>query len=345
MRTDSEEAIRRSIIHSLLGDLDEQESRTLENWLKTPEHQDFYKKISNREYVRCKMAGLELSDKEKARERLKMNIARRIERYRRRKWWGRVAGIVLLLCMGEGVWFYWQNEVKQTDQDLAERVTASSLPVIRLASGKEIMLNRDSAYNWEGGFLLAEDGYARYEPTANVNRADSSQYNEIRTPRGTDYKMILPDGTKVWMNAESVVRFPVVFPTGERRVACDGEVFFDVAVSGLILQTGDRARLEHVFLAEQFLGVAMDVGLIHAREVQVNIRFLVAVEAEEGLERDVVALDDHRLAADRAGLVGQVEAVKVYAIVDPLAVLAVGAQIVRRHRVDLGNAGEVRDGG
>ena len=91
MRTDSEEAIRRSIIHSLLGDLDEQESRTLENWLKTPEHQDFYKKISNREYVRCKMAGLELSDKEKARERLKMNIARRIERYRRRKWWGRVA--------------------------------------------------------------------------------------------------------------------------------------------------------------------------------------------------------------------------------------------------------------
>ena len=75
------------------------------------------------------MAGLELSDKEKARERLKMNIARRIERYRRRKWWGRVAGIVLLLCMGEGVWFYWQNEVKQTDQDLAERVTASSLPV------------------------------------------------------------------------------------------------------------------------------------------------------------------------------------------------------------------------
>lgn len=85
MRTDSEEAIRRSIIHSLLGDLDEQESRTLENWLKTPEHQDFYKKISNREYVRCKMAGLELSDKEKARERLKMNIARRIERYRRRK--------------------------------------------------------------------------------------------------------------------------------------------------------------------------------------------------------------------------------------------------------------------
>ena len=50
MRTDSEEVIRRLIIHSLLEDLNEQESRALENWLKTPEHQDFYKKISRREY-------------------------------------------------------------------------------------------------------------------------------------------------------------------------------------------------------------------------------------------------------------------------------------------------------
>ena len=58
MRTDSEEVIGRLIIHSLLEDLNEQESRALENWLKTPEHQDFYKKISRREYVRCKMAGL-----------------------------------------------------------------------------------------------------------------------------------------------------------------------------------------------------------------------------------------------------------------------------------------------
>ena len=256
MRTDSEEVIRRLIIHSLLEDLNEQESRALENWLKTPEHQDFYKKISRREYVRCKMAGLELSDKEKARERLKLNIRRRIVRYRRRRWWCWAAGIVLLLCMGEGVWFYWRNEVKQTDQDLAERLTDSSLPVIRLASGKEIALNRDSAYNLDGGFLLAEDGYARYEPTANVKRADSSQYNEIRTPRGTDYKMILPDGTKVWMNAESVVRFPVVFPTGERRVACDGEVFFDVARDSL-----RPFRVETAGNVVKVLGTRFDIRL------------------------------------------------------------------------------------
>ena len=89
----------------------------------------------------------------------------------------------------------------------------------------------------------------------------------------------------------------------------------------------------------------MNVGLIHAGKVQVDIRLFVAIEAQERLEGNVMAVDEHRLAANRAILIGQVEAVEVDAVVDPLTVLAVGAQIVRRHRVDLGNAGKVRDGG
>ena len=54
------------------------------------------------------------------------------------------------------------------------------------------------------------------------------------------------------------------------------QILFDVAVGGLVLNAGHRARLEHIGLAEQLLGVAVDVGLILAREVQVDIRLLVA---------------------------------------------------------------------
>ena len=61
------------------------------------------------------------------------------------------------------------------------------------------------------------------------------------------------------------------------------QVFFDVAVGRFVLQAGDCARLEHVLLAEEFLGIAVDVGLVHAREVQVDVRLLVAVEAQESL--------------------------------------------------------------
>jgi ferric-dicitrate binding protein FerR (iron transport regulator) len=54
-------------------------------------------------------------------------------------------------------------------------------------------------------------------------------YNEIRTPRGGQYRVVLSDGTQVWLNAASSMRFPVVFPEGERRVELRGEAYFEVA--------------------------------------------------------------------------------------------------------------------
>ena len=119
------------------------------------------------------------------------------------------------------------------------------------------------------------------------------------------------------------------------------QILFDVTVGRLVLNTGDGAGLEHVGLAEQLFRVAVDVGLVLAREVQVNIRLLVAVETKEGLERDVVAVHQHPGTAVGAVLVGQVEAVVHAAIGDELAVLALGAAVVGRQTVDLRDSGEV----
>ena len=123
------------------------------------------------------------------------------------------------------------------------------------------------------------------------------------------------------------------------------QILFNVAVGGFILNTGHRAGLEHVGLAEQFLGVAVHVGLVLAGEVQVDIRFLIAVEAKEGLEGDVVAIHQHPGAAMGAVFVRQVKAVVHAAISDELAVLALGAAVVGRQTVHLRDTGEVRHGG
>ena len=123
------------------------------------------------------------------------------------------------------------------------------------------------------------------------------------------------------------------------------QILFHVTESGLVLQTGDGARLEHVFFAEEFLGVAVDAGLVHAGEVQVDIGLLVAVEPQECFEGDVVAFHDHGGAADRALFIRQVEAVHGMAVVDPLTVLAFGAQVMGRHAVDFGNTGKVGHSG
>ena len=66
-------------------------------------------------------------------------------------------------------------------------------------------------------------------------------YNTIRVPRGAEFNVTLDDGTKVWLNSESSIRFPVAFLGEERRIWVSGEVFAEVAEDAgrpFIMNTG-----------------------------------------------------------------------------------------------------------
>ena len=120
------------------------------------------------------------------------------------------------------------------------------------------------------------------------------------------------------------------------------QVLEHIAVGGLFRQRADGAGAEHVVGAEKFLGVLVRLGLVLAGEVEVDIRHLVAAEAQEGLERDVEALLAHPGAADRAVSVGHVRAAAVVLAGLEVRVVAARADVVRRQRVDLRDAGHVR---
>ena len=62
-----------------------------------------------------------------------------------------------------------------------------------------------------------------------ITENDEAFYNTISTPRGGQYQVTLADGTKVWLNAASSIRFPVVFTGTERKVEITGEAYFEVA--------------------------------------------------------------------------------------------------------------------
>src|SRR5690606_11734025 len=53
-------------------------------------------------------------------------------------------------------------------------------------------------------------------------------YNILSTPKGRLFSMLLPDGSKVWLNAASSLRYPTVFNGKERRVEVTGEAYFEV---------------------------------------------------------------------------------------------------------------------
>ena len=86
-------------------------------------------------------------------------------------------------------------------------------------------------------------------------------------------------------------------------------------------------------MSEDLAGVPVDARLILARKVQVDIRHLVALKAEEGLERNVEALFGEWLAAFRADLIGQIDTAGVCLV--PLEIFVIRAQIVRGERIYL----------
>lgn len=124
-------------------------------------------------------------------------------------------------------------------KDLAAEFVAHDIPpggnkaILTLADGKTITLNE--AANGElvkaEGIVIRKTGQGQlvYEVAGNDAGAATDTYNTISTPKGGTYQVILPDGTKVWLNAASTLKFPTSFVAlNERKVELSGEAYFEV---------------------------------------------------------------------------------------------------------------------
>jgi transmembrane sensor len=104
--------------------------------------------------------------------------------------------------------------------------------VLVLANGQSIVL--DSANNgmlaMQGGMKVVKLNNGQLVYKAGKDDQDSAPvFNTISTPRGGQYELVLQDGTRIWLNAESSIRFPTVFTGKDRCVELSGEAYFEVA--------------------------------------------------------------------------------------------------------------------
>lgn len=150
---------------------------------------------------------------------------------------GWAAAVVVLL--GAGLYFMLnKGNLNEAPKQVAKESTAAEIlpgtdkAVLTLSDGRLVQLNEtsDGLLAEEAGTSIKQnkDGLLVYEQHTN-NNTNTEIYNTISTPKGGQYQVILPDQTKIWLNAGSSIRFPVAFNGKERKVAITGEVYFEVA--------------------------------------------------------------------------------------------------------------------
>lgn len=150
------------------------------------------------------------------------------------RYWLRIAAIFLIALTGATTLFFIRRKpaeaVTNVKETRANDVTpGGNYATLTLSDGSKIIL--DSASNGilanQGATQITKlsNGTLKYE-SANATR--NVLYNTMSTPTRGQYKLMLPDGTEVWLNAASSITYPVAFAGSERNVSITGEVYFEV---------------------------------------------------------------------------------------------------------------------
>ena len=145
------------------------------------------------------------------------------------------AAAILIIAVGFFLWSSLLKRIPATSPDKRLAIKTDIAPgsqgaILTLADGRQVVL--DSLGNGvvadqTGTQVLLQDGKLIYDHAAST--VEQVAYNAISTPKGRQFQLILPDQTKVWLNAASSLKYPTHFSGKERRVEIKGEAYFEVA--------------------------------------------------------------------------------------------------------------------
>ncbi|PCH68356.1 MAG: hypothetical protein COC06_09655 [Bacteroidales bacterium] len=214
-------------------ELSKNEQAILNEWLqKDKGNPTLYKSLKNDANIPVKFKILSEFDKDKAftnfkqiadrKKKLSIYAYKKILRY-----------AALLIPFAFAFWFIYQeipSLITPQKSVNTEIHPGTSKAILKLADGTSINLDEEKNFNatYNGTTISNKQKEIVYKSAKKPSHSLKIEYNTIEIPRGGEYQLTLSDGTKVWLNSETVIKYPVAFSSVKREVQLTGEAYFEV---------------------------------------------------------------------------------------------------------------------
>lgn len=216
----------------LLGDITEEERQELEDWCEeAPRNRKLFEQICQEDLFSKERSVYEKIHDTKAFSVFEKRV-RKVSSRSIGNWW-KYAAVLLFPILVVGAWklMHETEQVSVVASSVASIQPGSSQAVLVLDDGRKVFLKEEE----EG--VISEDKEITvtgekdrlvYTSSEGKN-VDEIRFNELEVPRGGEYKVRLADGTLVYLNSATRIKYPVKFDEKERKVYLSGEAYFEVA--------------------------------------------------------------------------------------------------------------------
>ncbi|HEX9512289.1 MAG TPA: FecR family protein [Puia sp.] len=243
------------VVKYLLGTLAVTDQVELQEWRdQSPENEDSFLEMTNPENLVASLTLYDEAESEKEAGRIKLlepdlpfvepdlSQDNKVIKLRSFPWRPLVAAasFLLVILTSAAIW-YTHHSKNQGPKAIPIAAYKNDVPpggnkaVLTLGDGSKIVLDnaQNGTLTQQGNtkVLKLDSGQLAYNVTRNniIREKPEVLYNTITTPRGGQYQVLLPDGSKVWLNAASSLRFPTSFSGKDREVVLTGEAYFEIA--------------------------------------------------------------------------------------------------------------------
>jgi len=227
--------------------------------------------------VRYELSGEQLEDEFSLAEGLR-EIIKRKKRRKFRQFIAYAAAIIAFV--GIGFWVVVRNQDTVPTGGKPANTAQKSIRLHR-SNGEEVLIGTGTKNLQEnGGNINIGDNQISYTETNSADAKTSNIMNTVDVPRGLRTKIVLTDGTQVWVNSETSIRYPVAFRGDTREVYIKGEAYFDVAHNAskpFIVHSGD--------LEVQVLGTAFGINTFNSDIKTALVRGSVELQANKQKQR------------------------------------------------------------